>query len=76
MNDMPVIHRTNLSPGKRKGRYNFDALKHGDAIEVANKDSAQLMFTRWKRAKGRAARLVSSTRYPRILYFLDDTSLV
>jgi len=53
--------------------YDFDSLEHGDAISVASKASAREMFRRWKRAKGRHARLVSAKETPGLLYFLDET---
>jgi hypothetical protein len=53
--------------------YDFDSLRHGDAIWVASKPSAREMFRRWKRAKGRRGRLVSAKDNPKVLYFLDET---
>jgi hypothetical protein len=55
-------------------RYDFDKLRHGDAIEgVQNKASAREMFRRWKRLHGRYGRLVSGKGGDDVLYFLDET---
>jgi hypothetical protein len=54
-------------------RYRFDSLKHGDAIEVASKASAQEMFRRWKKRTGRTGRLVALPEHPRLLFFLDQS---
>jgi hypothetical protein len=53
-------------------KYDFDAMRHGDGIEVENKKSAWEMFARWRRKTGRRARLITSRDYPNILHFIDD----
>ena len=46
---MPAILQ--LQPFRPK--YDFDAMRHGDAIDVENKNAAREMFARWKRKTGR-----------------------
>jgi hypothetical protein len=69
---MPAILQT--QPFRPK--YNFDAMRHGDAIEVENTNAAREMFARWKRKTGRSGRLVTSRDFPNRLFFLDDSDLV
>jgi hypothetical protein len=57
-------------------RYDFNTLKHGDAIEVASKASAREMFRRWRRKTGSCARLVSAIESPNRLYFLDKGPII
>lgn len=57
-------------------KYDFDAMRHGDAIEVRNKNAAREMFTRWRRKTGRRGRLVASRDNPNLLFFLDDLDVV
>jgi hypothetical protein len=57
-------------------RYNFDSLRHGDAIAVRSKASCREMFRRWKKTSGRRGRLVSSREDPTLLYFIDETDPV
>jgi hypothetical protein len=47
-------------------------MRHGDAIEVKNKNAAREMFARWQRKTKRRGRLVASRDNPNLLYFLDD----
>ena len=58
--------------GKRE-RYDFDALKHGDAIEVQSVNSAREVFRRWRKRTGRKAELVRSTDPERgnLLFFIE-----
>ena len=65
---MPRIVR--LKPVYR--RYDFDSLKHGDAIEVESKAGAQEMLRRWRNKNGSSARLVSAIESPNLLYFLEE----
>ena len=76
MSNMVVIQRALPDEPGGRAHYNFDSLKHGDAIEVASTESAREMFRRWKRATGRPGRLVRSRLYPRLLFFVDDTAIV
>ena len=69
---MPAILQ--LQPFRPK--YDFDAMHHGDAIDVENKNAAREMFARWKRKTGRRGRLVVSRDYPNRLFFLDDLDVV
>ena len=69
---MPAILQ--LQPFRPK--YDFDAMRHGDAIDVQNKNAAREMFARWKRKTGRRGRLVVSQDFPNRLFFLDDSDLV
>jgi hypothetical protein len=69
------IHRGLELPataGKRE-RYDFDALKDGDAIEVRSVNSAREVFRRWRKRTGRKAQLVRSTDPERanFLFFID-----
>jgi hypothetical protein len=54
-------------------RYRFDSLKHGDLLEVNSKSGALEMFRRWKKAKGRQARLIPSQQFPNMLVFIDES---
>jgi hypothetical protein len=65
---MPAILQTQSF----RPKYNFDAMRHGDAIEVRNKSAAREMFARWKRKTGRRASLVASRNFPNLLHFIDD----
>ena len=56
----------------RRSRYHFDALKHGDVLEVTSVSGAMEMFRRWKKSKGRQARLVPSRDTLHTLIFIDD----
>ena len=56
----------------RKSRYDFDSLKDGDALEVTSVSGAKETFRRWKKAKGRRARLVPSRDTITTLLFVDD----
>jgi hypothetical protein len=56
-----------------ESRYRFDSLRHGDAIEVVNRASAQEMFRRWKKRNGRAGRLVALPDQPNLLFFIDQS---
>jgi hypothetical protein len=58
--------------GKRE-RYDFDALKHGDAIEVRSANSAMEVFRRWRKKTGRKAQLVRSTdpEQRSLLFFIE-----
>ena len=60
--------------GKRE-RYDFDALQHGDAIEVTSPNSAREVFRRWRKRTGREAQLVRSAEPGResFLFFIDET---
>jgi hypothetical protein len=60
--------------GKRE-RYDFDALQHGDAIDVDSINSAREVFRRWRKRTGRKAQLVRSTEpgHQRLLFFIDET---
>jgi hypothetical protein len=55
-----------------KSSYPFDSLKHGDAIEVRNINSAREVFRRWRKARRRQAQLVGSLTSPRLLFFIDE----
>jgi hypothetical protein len=69
------VHRGLKPPAERTPLYNFDALKHGDAIEVQSVSGAREMFRRWKQKTGRLhARLTSAREKGRenFLFFLDD----
>ena len=72
MNITTLIAPPKRSPAK-KPRYDFDSMQHGDAIEVASKPACREMFRRWKLARGRHGRLISSREHPRLLFFLDET---
>jgi hypothetical protein len=69
---MPAILQ--IQPFRPK--YDFDAMRHGDAIEVENKNAARQMFARWRRKAGRNGRLVASRDIPNLLYFLDEADVV
>ena len=56
----------------RKSRYQFDALKDGDALEVTSVAGAMEMFRRWKKTKGRRGRLVRAHDARCTLVFIDD----
>ncbi|MGC2785820.1 MAG: hypothetical protein WA397_18720 [Roseiarcus sp.] len=64
--DIPLV----IKP--REKRYNFDALRHGDSLEVKSLKGAREMFRRWKLRTGRRARLVGSRDYPQHLFFIDE----
>jgi hypothetical protein len=53
-------------------KYDYDAMRHGDIIEVENVNAAREMFSRWRRKTGRRARLVASRDYYNRLFFFDD----
>ena len=53
-------------------KYDFAAMRHGDAIEVQNRKAAWEMFARWRRKTGRRARLITARETPNLLYFIDD----
>jgi hypothetical protein len=40
---------------------------------VESKPGALEMFRRWKKAKGRRARLISSHEFPNVLIFIDES---
>jgi hypothetical protein len=65
----PTIVRVDTSGS----RYRFDSLKHGDLLEVKSKPGALEMFRRWKKAKGRQARLIPSHEFPNVLIFIDES---
>lgn len=71
------IHRDLKLPTKtgKRERYDFDALKHGDAIEVDSINSAREVFRRWRKKTGRKAQLVRSVEpgQERLLFFIDET---
>jgi hypothetical protein len=69
---MPAILQT--QPFRPK--YDFDAMRHGDAIEVENTNAAREMFARWRRKTGRRARLTVSRDFPNRLFFIDDGDIV
>ena len=69
---MPAI----LQAQPFRPKYDFDAMRHGDAIEVKNKNAAREMFARWRRKNGRNGRLVASRESPNLLYFLDEVDVV
>ena len=69
---MPAILQT--QPFRPK--YDFDAMRHGDAIDVENPNAAREMFARWRRKTGRRARLTVSRDFPKRLFFIDDGDLV
>ena len=52
--------------------YDFDALRHGDVLEVENPASAREMFRRWKKRHHRHELLVASPNSPWLLFFIDD----
>jgi hypothetical protein len=68
------VHRGLKPPVERTPLYNFDNLKHGDAIEVGSVSGAREMFRRWKRKTGRLhVRLTSAREKGRehFLFFID-----
>jgi hypothetical protein len=65
----PTILRVN----SRESRYRFESLRHGDAIEVASRASAQEMFRRWKKRHGRTGHLISLPDQPNLLFFIDQS---
>jgi hypothetical protein len=77
------VRVSDLKPARKWKRpsplYDFDALKHGDQIEVQSKASAREMCRRWSRSTGRRGRLVSLRRgkhntqkEPGIMVFLNE----
>lgn len=69
---MPAI----LQPQPFRPKYDFDAMRHGDAIDVERPNAARVMFIRWRRKTGRRARLTSSRDFPNRLFFIDDSDIV
>ena len=69
---MPAILQT--QPFRPK--YDFDAMRHGDAIEVESVSAAREMFARWRRKTGRRARLTISRDFPKLLIFIDELDVV
>jgi hypothetical protein len=69
------VHRGLKPPSsERTPLYNFDALKHGDAIEVGSVSGAREMFRRWRQKTGRQhVRLTSAREKGRehFLFFID-----
>ena len=59
--------------GKRE-RYDFDALRHGDAIEVGSPRSVMEVFRRWRKKTGRKAQLVrpTDTEQGNLLFFIEE----
>jgi hypothetical protein len=71
------IHRGLEPPVERVPLYNFDKLKHGDAIEVQSISGAREMFRRWRLKTGRMhARLTSAREKGKehMLFFIDTAS--
>jgi hypothetical protein len=68
----PNVVRVDI-PGSRYSHYHFDSLKHGDLLEVKSKLGALEMFRRWKKTKGRRARLITHREYPNVLIFIDES---
>ena len=69
---MPAI----LQAQPFRPKYDFDAMRHGDAIDVHNTSAAREMFARWRRKTGRQARLINSRDFPNRLFFIDDSDIV
>ena len=69
---MPAILQTQ----PHRPKYDFDTMRHGDAIDVENVNAAREMFARWRRKTGRRARLTTSREYPNRLFLIDDGDLV
>jgi hypothetical protein len=70
------IHRGLEPPLERTPLYNFDILKHGDAIEVESLSGAREMFRRWRLKTGRThARLTSARQKGKenLLFFIDTS---
>jgi hypothetical protein len=63
-----VVHVKPREP--LKPMYDFDSLRHGDALKVINPASAQEMFRRWKKRHCRRERLVLLPNG--LLLFTDD----
>ena len=57
-----------------RDRYDFDVLRHGDAIEVNSINSAREVFRRWRKHTGRRAQLVRSSEKGQegLLFFIDS----
>lgn len=69
---MPAI----LQAQPFRPKYDFDAMRHGDAIDVESVNAAREMFARWRRKTGRRARLTSSRDFPGRLFFIEDGDIV
>jgi hypothetical protein len=70
------VHRGLKPPTERTPLYNFDNLKHGDAIEVASVSGAREMFRRWRLKTGRLHVRLTSAREKgkeHFLFFIDLT---
>jgi uncharacterized protein (DUF1684 family) len=71
------IHRGLEPPVERVPLYNFDKLKHGDAIEVQSISGAREMFRRWRQKTGRLHVRLTSAREKgkeKFLFFIDTAS--
>jgi uncharacterized protein (DUF1684 family) len=71
------VHHGLQPPVERTPRYNFDQLKHGDAIEVDSVSGAREMFRRWKAKTGRAHVRLTGAREKgkeKFLFFIDATA--
>src|SRR6516162_3697846 len=68
------LHRGLKLPDQKEPKYQFGALKHGDAIEVESIGGAREMFRRWRRQTGRRQTKLISNRVPgfeHYLFFID-----
>jgi hypothetical protein len=71
------IHRGLEPPVERVPLYNFDRLKHGDAIEVQSVSGAREMFRRWRNKTGRRHTRLTSAREKgkeNMLFFIETAS--
>jgi hypothetical protein len=69
------IHRGLEPPVERVPLYNFDKLKHGDAIEVQSISGAREMFRRWRQKTGRRDVRLTRAREKgkeNFLFFIDS----
>jgi hypothetical protein len=55
----------------KRERYDFDVLKHGDAIEVRSVKSAKEVFRRWRKRTQRDAQLVCSPERDDLLFYIE-----
>jgi hypothetical protein len=73
---MRIVHGLRAPEKHGRERYDFDALKHGDAFEIepSKIDSAREVFRRWRKRTGRRAQLVRSTTrgQENLLFFIDE----
>ena len=71
------LHRGLKLPAQKAPLYNFDALVHGDAIEVESIKGAREMFRRWRQRTGRRQPKLIASKTPgfeHYLFFLDPAA--